>query len=65
MADAPRIGVEEARRKVSSGEALLVCAYGDEAKCGSIRLEGSTTLTELQSRLGSLPKDREIIFYCA
>ena len=61
----PRVAVEEARRKVTAGEALLVCAYGDDVKCGQVGLEGSITLTELESRRPSLPKDKEIIFYCA
>lgn len=65
MAEVPRIGVEEARRKVTKGEALLVCAYSDLAKCSQMKLEGSITLPELQARLGSLPKTHEIIFYCA
>jgi hypothetical protein len=65
MAEVPRIGVEEARHKVAAGEALLVCAYPDEAKCNRMRLEGSITLSELQSRLPSFAKDQEIIFYCA
>ena len=61
----PRIAVEEARRKVAAGEALLVCAYGDAVKCKQLELEGSITLSELESRQPSLPKDTEIIFYCA
>jgi hypothetical protein len=32
MAEIPRIGVEEARRKTAAGEAVLVCAYTDEPK---------------------------------
>lgn len=63
--DVPRIDVEEARRKVAAGQALLICAYEDEGKCGRMRLEGSTTLSELQARLPSLRKDEELIFYCA
>lgn len=63
--DVRRIDVEEARRAVESGRALLVCAYEDEAKCRSIRLEGSLTLSQLQARLPAFPKDQELIFYCA
>ena len=44
----PRIDVEEARRKVAAGEALLVCAYGDDVKCKQLELEGSITLSELE-----------------
>jgi hypothetical protein len=61
----PRVDVEEARRKVAAGDALLVCAYGDDVKCKQLELEGSITLSELESRLPSLRKDTEIIFYCA
>jgi hypothetical protein len=63
-ATAPRIPVEEARRKVVAGEALLVCAYDDE-RCKQLDLEGSITRKELESRLTSIPRDTEIIFYCA
>jgi hypothetical protein len=63
MAD--RIDVDEARRKVTAGEALLVCAYEDESKCDRIKLEGSISFTDFRTLAESLPKDREIIFYCA
>ena len=65
MADVERIPVEAARQRVQNGQALLVCAYEDEAKCGSMRLEGAITTGELKGRLGSLPKSQEIITYCA
>ena len=65
MADIERISVEQARREVNAGEALLVCAYDDEAKCRMVNLEGSMSLTSLQSRVASVPKAQEIIFYCA
>ena len=57
--------VAEGRRNVAGGEALLVCAYEDESKCGRIKLEGAISLAEFQRLAGSLPKDKEIIFYCA
>lgn len=62
---AVRIGIEEAYRKVKSGEALLVCAYDDDATYQTMRLEMAIPLSELVKRLPSLPKDQEIIFYCA
>jgi hypothetical protein len=65
MAEVERISAEEARQKVQSGRALLVCAYDDEAKCGPIRLEGAITMSELRRKLPSVPRDREIILYCA
>jgi rhodanese-related sulfurtransferase len=63
MAD--RIAVEEARGKVTGAEALLVCAYEDASKCDRIKLEGAISLQDLRKIEDSLPKDREIIFYCA
>ncbi|RJP22631.1 MAG: ArsR family transcriptional regulator [Candidatus Abyssobacteria bacterium SURF_5] len=65
MAEAKRINPHEAHDKVESGEALLVCAYDDEQKCKSMKLEGSISLKEMESRLSSVPKEKEIIFYCA
>jgi hypothetical protein len=64
MAEVPRISAQEARQKVQSGQALLVCAYDDEAKCGPIRLEGAITMSELRPMLPSLPREQEIILYC-
>jgi hypothetical protein len=65
MADIERISVEQAHQKVDAHQALLVCAYDDEAKCRKVNLEGSISLTSFQSRVGSLPKTQELIFYCA
>ena len=65
MADIERIDVEPAHQRVAANQALLVCAYEDEAKCRMINLEGSISLASLQSRLGSLPRTQELIFYCA
>jgi hypothetical protein len=64
MAEVPRVSVEEARRETAGGRALLVCAYEDERKCQSMMLEGAVTMSEMQARLGGLPRDTEIIFYC-
>lgn len=65
MPDIERIRVEEAHRKTNAKQALLVCAYPDEAKCRAINLEGSISLTSFESRVKSLPKTQEIIFFCA
>lgn len=65
MADSTRISVEEARRKVSAGDALLVCAYDDEQKCNKIHLEGSINMAQFTGRVATLAKEQEIIFYCA
>jgi hypothetical protein len=65
MAESLRMEVDEARRDSSSGRALLVCAYADEARCRTIALEGSMSLAEFESRVPSLSKNQKIIFFCA
>ena len=64
MAEIERIGVADARGKVQAKAALLVCAYADEAKFNSARLEGAISLASFEARAPSLPKGQEIIFYC-
>lgn len=63
MADIQRIDAQQAHTKVKSNQALLVCAYEDEAKCLKLNLDGSISLAGLQSRAASLAKTQEIIFY--
>ena len=65
MADPIRIPVKEARRKVTSGSALLVCAYDDDEKFKNNHLQGAISLSEFQAKLSSLSTVQEIIFYCA
>jgi hypothetical protein len=55
--------VEQARRDLSSGNALLVCAYDDPEKCQRYQLPEALSLPELQAQETNLPGDREIIFY--
>jgi hypothetical protein len=58
-----RLSPSKVREKSRSGKALLICAYPDEEKFRSMQLEGAISLEEFQSRISSLPKDQEIIFY--
>ena len=60
-----RISVGDARQKVQTNQALLVCAYDYEAKCRAVNLAGSISLTKFQSKVASVPKSQEIIFFCA
>jgi hypothetical protein len=60
-----RIDVTSARNKVTAGQALLVCGYEDDAKCRKGRLEGSMPFARFEALASSLPKSKEIIFYCA
>ena len=65
MSEPIRISPQEARQKVVSGQALLVCAYDDAEKFKKNHLEGAISFLELRSQLPGLAKNREIIFYCA
>jgi len=65
MTEITRILPAEARQRVQSGAALLVCAYENSALFESNRLEGAISLEEFRSLLPGMDKDREIIFYCA
>ena len=60
-----RISPQDAYPQVTSGQALLVCAYANEQTCSTIMLEGAINLKELESRMAGLKKDQLIIFYCA
>jgi hypothetical protein len=63
MADIERISAQQAHAKTTANQALLVCAYEDEAKCKMFNLEGSISFASFKSRVQSLPKSQEIIFY--
>jgi len=63
MAEPERITPEEAYQKLRAGKTLLVCAYEDEMKFKAMQLEGAISLNEFKSKLPSLAKDQEIVFY--
>ena len=63
MTEPTRISAEEARRKVISGEAMLVCAYEDDAKFRKTPLQNAISLQDFKTRLPALSKEQEIIFY--
>ena len=60
-----RIAPEDARQKVNAGSVLFVCAYDDNEKFMNNQLEGAISLDAFRAKLDHLPKDQEIIFYCA
>jgi hypothetical protein len=60
-----RIDPATARTDTEAGKALLVCSYEDDNKCRKGRLEGSIPMARFASMVPTLPKDKEIIFYCA
>ena len=65
MSEPLRVTPQEVYQKLKLAELLLVCAYDDEEKFRMMRLEGAMSLSEFRSRLPELPKNQEIVFYCA
>ena len=65
MTEPTRSSPQQTREKVLSGAALLVCAYDDDNKFENNNLEGAISFSEFESRLPSLSKEQEIVFYCA
>ena len=64
MPEIERISPQKAYEGLNKG-AWLVCAYEDEGKCNSIHIQGALSIKDFRSRLPDIPKEREIIFYCA
>jgi hypothetical protein len=64
MAEPERISPQEVNKKLKAG-LLLVCAYDDEDKCRMLHIEGALSFNQLKSKLPSISKDQEIVFYCA
>ena len=65
MAEVSRITPEETFQKLQAGKALLVCAYDSDEQFNNLQLEGAISFPELRAKLPALPKDQEIILYCA
>jgi len=65
MAEPKRVTSDEIYQRLKSGAVLLVCAYEDDAKFKRLQLQGAISLNEFKSRLPSLAKNQEIVFYCA
>lgn len=60
-----KVPVTEARTRLLSQKALLVGAYKEGRKFNKFALEGAISLTDLREMAETIPKDKEIIFYCA
>jgi hypothetical protein len=65
MTEPKRVAAEEVYQKLQSGNTILVCAYEDDVKFKKVQLQGAISLNEFKSKLPSLTKEQEIIFYCA
>ncbi|MEO7539071.1 MAG: rhodanese-like domain-containing protein [Pyrinomonadaceae bacterium] len=62
----PRITIEEAKKDVDAGNAVIVDSRGDgafkqERIAGSINMPMGST----EDKLATLPKDKKIIVYCS
>lgn len=58
-----RISPEETRSRLEDGQALLVCAYGDEEKCERFSLPEAISYPELRKREDTLDRAQQLIFY--
>ena len=65
MTEPERISPKEVYEKLKAGTTILVCAYEDDKKFKTFHLDGAISFDELRSKLPSLSKDQEIVFYCA
>ncbi|HJV33853.1 ArsR family transcriptional regulator [Geomonas sp.] len=61
----PRITPQEAQARVQSGQALLICAYDDDEKFRALHLDKALSLRQFREVEPTLPKDKELVFYCA
>ena len=63
-----RITVHELKRKLDRKEEIVIIdsRAGNSYLGSSVKIKGSIhiTLDELESRMGELPKDKEIVTYC-
>lgn len=59
-----RISAEESQRRMRQNS-WIVCAYDDASKCAKYQIPGSMTLADLKPQTERLPKNQELIFYCA
>jgi rhodanese-related sulfurtransferase len=64
MKTVKRVSPQDVNRTLEAGTALLVCVYDDEDLFRKMKLPGALSLKDFRSRVPSLPKDQEIIFYC-
>ncbi|NLG44116.1 MAG: hypothetical protein GX547_12775 [Phycisphaerae bacterium] len=61
-----RMSPESVRQRMESDDPpLLVCGYDNDRKCQENAIEGAITYNQFANQLDQIPKEREIIFYCA
>ena len=60
-----RVSPVDIYQNVKSGKTLLVCGYDDDQKFKMIKLDGALSLADFRSRLSTLSKNQDVVFYCA
>jgi rhodanese-related sulfurtransferase len=65
-ADVPRVTVEEAKKEVDAGTAIIVDSRGEQAYAqehiaGSVNIPGGSS----DEKFAALPKDKKIFVYCS
>ena len=65
MSQITMIKADKAYEHLTTGSALLICAYDSDEKFQKFQLKGAIPLSEFKTRSESLDKDTELIFYCA
>jgi len=60
-----RLSPQDAHDKVQDGKALLICAYDSDEKFSQMALDGAISFDEYRSMQPTLPRNKELIFYCA
>lgn len=63
MLNIGRISAKDAYERVENNRALLICAYDRDDKFERFQLEGAISLSEFESGLNNVAKDKELIFY--
>jgi hypothetical protein len=65
MANYELISAERAYSDVGDKGALLVNGYDNEEKWQGTRVPQAVSFMDYRSQVAELPKDSELIFYCA
>lgn len=63
MATLTRISAAEAKSRIDSSQALLVCIYDDDRFQSQAHLEGAIPMSKFMEMKPGLAKDTDIIFY--
>ena len=62
----PRISAEVLKKRLDSGESILIVDSRSPGEFQTRHIAGAISVPygEVESRLAELPKDQEIVFYC-